>query len=159
MGSRYNSWEFTLWLWRNTEGRLNFMPDFNYTSRTYNYRRGYFAQNGTASIYTGLQFRSNISYAWQGNYTHELRPDKTLEKSSWVQEYWFNLLFTKDYHLKVYYTPNYETQYHCFNLLLSYNYSPGSWVLLAVNEGIDNSRGKLSSKQRIITLKVSKLIS
>ncbi len=158
MGVWYNFWTFDFWFWRNSEGRINISPGFGYTNWTYNYYRGYFAPNGYASLYASCRLRENIDVTWQGNYTAEWKPDRSIEETSWIHEVWFRWSLRHDFHFKVYYTPNLNTHIHKINLLFSYNYRPKSWLYLALNEMVDNSSGSPRTTDRIISLKLSRLI-
>ncbi len=158
MGEWNNRWYYGLWLWPNKDSKISIRPSFEYTSWSYNYLREYFGPNGAISINASYLIRSNIELAWEGNNILEWRPDKSFEESSWIHELWYRWSLTRDFHFRIYYSPNLKTNFHKINLLFSYNFAPKSWVYLALNEGIDNSTGRPESKDRIITLKVSKLL-
>jgi len=158
MGERYQYTNYYVWLWRNGERRLTLSPGVSYNNWTYNYRRNYFAPNGSVSIYASYRVRTNIDLSWQGNMTVEWKPDRSLEELSWVHEFWYRWTISRDVHFKVYYTPNWATHQHKANLLLSYNISPKSWLYIALNEDLDNSNGHPVTRDRVITLKASKLL-
>jgi hypothetical protein len=157
MDKWYNNWYYALSFWPNGDRKWNIKPQFSYTNWAYNYRRGYFGPNGSVNIMVSYSLRSNIEISWQGNNTIEWRQDKTYEKSSWIHEFWFSWSLTRDFHFKTYYNPNWETHYHKVNVLLSYNIAPKSWLYLAYNEGADDSTGHPKTKERVVSLKLSRL--
>jgi hypothetical protein len=158
MGLWYNFWEFSLYGWPNGEGKLSISPSVDYYNWTYNYRRGYFAPNATVAVNTSYKLSSNIALTWQANLTEEWKPDKTLEEATWIHEFWYAWSLTRDLHFKLYYSPDWAAHTHKANLLLSYNFSPQSWMYLAFSEGIDNSTGQMKTAQRCVTIKVTKLL-
>ncbi|RKY65196.1 MAG: hypothetical protein DRQ02_10515, partial [Candidatus Latescibacterota bacterium] len=62
-------------------------------------------------------------------------------------------------YLRLWNEPNFDTDIHRSNILLSWNFLPKSWVYFALNNTWDNSEGNMRLKDRVIVLKVRYLFA
>lgn len=157
MDNWYNSWFYDICIWRNTEGNFSIEPEFQYCTRAYNYRKQFFAPYGDISIISSYRPRSNVEIAWQGKNTLEWDPTGRLQETTWGNEFWYRWTFVRDVDFKTYVAPNITDHIHHINILLSYNYSPKSWIFLAFNEALDNTLGYYRTTDRVVVVKLSRL--
>jgi len=175
-----NNWQFSNTLlykrwyeagqWYNdifTENKISTDPSkplcgnlgFWYHSKRYNWRRRYLAS--MSALWGGLTWRPNpkLKLRLSTDATVEFKPDGSLEKISWILHPTVSWALTHNLYLRLWNEPNFDTDIHRSNILLSWNFLPKSWVYFALNNTWDNSEGNMRLKDRVIVLKVRYLFA
>ena len=175
-----NNWQFSNTLlykrwyeagqWYNdifTENKISTDPSkplggnlgFWYHSKRYNWRRRYLAS--MSALWGGLTWRPNpkLKLRLSTDATVEFKRDGSLEKISWILHPTVSWALTHNLYLRLWNEPNFDTDIHRSNILLSWNFLPKSWVYFALNNTWDNSEGNMRLKDRVIVLKVRYLFA
>ncbi|RKY58227.1 MAG: hypothetical protein DRP95_06160, partial [Candidatus Latescibacterota bacterium] len=153
-GELYNWWNIGFWAWSDRSKPLSASSGFWYDSRSYNYRRKYFAPNGGLGFELRWRPSPGLSLGLSVNNTIEFKPDGSVEKANWISHLTVQWALRKDMHLRLWLEPNFATDVHRANILLSWNFLPKSWAYLAINESRDNAEGRMKLKERIVVLKL-----
>ena len=157
MDSTYNQFSADIDFWSDESRPLSISAGFYGTSKTYNYRRDYFAPYANLFLETGWQINPSFK-TWLGiNSTVEWDTDNKIEAVGWILHPTFSYALTKDLHLRVYSEINLDSKIHYLNLLVSWNFRPKSWVYLAFNESRDNTKSEFELSERIAVLKLKYL--
>ena len=153
-GELYDLYNISFWAWSDRSKPLSASSGFWYNSRSYNYRREYFAPSGGLGFDLRWRPSPGLSLGLEVNNTVEFKPDGSVEKWNWISHPTVQWALRRDMYLRVWLEPNFATDLHRANVLLSWNFLPKSWAYLAVNESRDNSEGRMKLKERIVVFKL-----
>jgi hypothetical protein len=143
MGIEYNNWEITLSSWFNMSPNWNANFQGGY-SKTYNFARNYLGGyswfGGSASwkatkiLEIGANFNSWI----------EINPDKNIDEITYNTRPYFSLTPLNDLNIRMYadnvfLRSSNRIERVIVGFLFSYQFSPKSWLYLAINEIQDRS--------------------
>jgi len=153
-GRYYSYWRGNFSMWSDWSKPVAGDCGFRYTSRAYNYRRGYFAANGGGHLSLRWRVNPSLRLGVGVNNTTEFKPDGSIKKISWISHPTLGWALSKYLYLRVWSEPNTDTHIHRLNLLFSWNFMPKSWMYLAFNESRDNTEGNWRIEDRIVVGKV-----
>jgi len=124
------------------------------TNKEYNYRRNYFAANGNFYLQLTGRFHPSLKTALNVNNVTEWDTAGKIAAVSWILRPSINYALTRDLQLRIYSELNFDTRVHYFNLLLSWNFKPKSWVYLAFNESHNGAESNFPLIARITVVKI-----
>ena len=154
MGEQFTSRSLRCNIWSDWSKPVAGSINLGYSSRSYNYRRGYFAPSAYARLYVEWQVNPVLNLGFDVNNTIEFNPGGSVEKLNWILHPQMQYTLRKDLFFRLWSEPNFAEDIHRLNLLFSWNFLPKSWAYLAYNETRDNTEGKMKLKTRIAVLKV-----
>ncbi|MBI4722401.1 MAG: hypothetical protein HY769_05300 [Candidatus Stahlbacteria bacterium] len=153
----YNNTYYWIGIWNSPYQSFSANLNISYNSQEYNYRRDYFGANSMLSVYISQKIRNYLNIGVDITNVIEWNPMGRQDYSSWTAYPTLHYAIYKDLYLRIYAQPNTDTHIHQFNILLSWNFKPKSFLYVGVNEARDNLEGKFSLNERILLLKANYL--
>ncbi len=152
----YETVSYSGTFWTNYSKPVYFSGSFYWSTLLYNYRREYFAPSGSMAFQTALRPRTNVSIGINMSDLIECDPTGAIVADNvvwWPRVTWS---VTNNLHLRLAAEPNFITDVHSMNVLLSYNFRPKSWIYVAFNE--TRATDELTFSGRAAVVKVRYLI-
>lgn len=148
---KYDNYSLSLSSWFHTNPKWGGNINFNY-SKTYNFARKYLAS--FISLYTGIQYRpsSSLEIGTSVNIWIENKPDGSTEEIYYNSRPFISLTPLNNMNFRLY-VDNTLTKTSGkvldvkIGFLFSYNFSPKSWIYLALNDVYDRSTEYDESKK------------
>lgn len=140
---KYSSYDISLSSWYNISPKWSGNLNGEY-SKTYNFRRDYLASYGYASIFISWLASNNLELGTSYNMYNEWKPDGSLEDITFNMRPYVSVTPFNDLRVRIYVDNVFiKSTQHMESLiagfLFSYNFSPKSWIYLALNEVQDRS--------------------
>ncbi len=142
-GIRYNSTQMNLNAW------FNISPDWNANfyvslSKTYNFYRDYLALFSSGGAYFRWNMMDQLQIGTSVNFFIEGNPDDEIEEITFNSRPFLSLTPVNNLNIRIYFDnlgfrSTKRLEQTIFGLLFSYNFSPKSWIYLAINEIRDRS--------------------
>lgn len=149
----YEALNYSAGFWTESNKPVDLYGFFGWSTLSYNYQRGYFAPGG--GIETGLNIRplTNLGISIHMNDYVECDSLGRIIEDNIVWHIKTKYCITKDLHIRFYCQPNFITDIHDLNVLLSYNFRPKSWLYIGWNETRETNRLVFASRTGVIKVK------
>ncbi len=156
MGLIYQTLNYRAICWFDGSKYFDLYGVFGWSTIFYNYQRGYFGSGGGVDMGLDIRPLSNLGIGFDMDDYIECDSAGYIIADNIIWYIKIHHSLTRDFNIRIYAQPNFITDLHNINLLLSYNFLPKSWIYLALNE--IREKNSLDFKERAAVLKVKYLI-
>jgi hypothetical protein len=159
----YSPTELDLSMWFNVSPKWDFSYYTGYVNHTYNYGRGYVAGYGWFGGQVNWRTHTTVTLGASFEIDKEYRPDGSIQETTINARPFISLIPVNDLSIRLYIDNVYTSSDHKIQqiiggFLFAYNFSPKSWIYLALNEVQQrNSSANLAVKERAGVLKIKYL--